>query len=620
MRKILFAILIINILVMTSGSFVVAVEETPKYDLTADLFDDETSFGINTGGLEPTYRKWPMERYAWDSNYSLIEFDGLVPTMGDIGALSTNNFASMMLTGAQYIVRFSVSLIQAAFHTDFMREIISSILPKLRLINSNISSSFGGLAALAFSVWVLYTAFIKNETTKTMKGIVSVIVVSGFLVWIMANMSFLVTKAAEISDSAALTTMGAVSAGATGTSWAASADNQIVSTANALWDVIVDEPWAYGQFGDKSEKVTVSAGEYTAAAREGISVTKGQPWKEALLSWPPGSKERKSLVEVLADPEIDHGTHPKVTEMMGPGASGTRIYVGGSALIAAILSFIYISLTAVGILFTQIALIVLIPILGMIGIMSLIPDFGFNVLRKWLTITLGFFIKKILIAAFLGVMFLAAESVLDSEARIVTKLFLVMVVFLFGSLFLYRKILVPVLSQARQAYNDAKGTYNGVRNTFRELSSKGSSYGSDSRYEYEDTIPEYNADLEGFNKFQDVEEPQPWSSTLRENKSSVRSNFSGYKAPEVAVAGYSGYDCDTGANFEGLAETAPPPRSSKRWISPAEMAENQRLARKTKFIMEDMIATDDELARSYDIDRDAEFIRYDDEEKPSARV
>lgn len=599
-------------------------------DLTSQLFPDEAQLGVNTGGTELIYKKYPMERFGFDSGMSLIELDGLVPVVGDIGSMTTNSMASTGLGIAGWISRASILLLQMSFHTNVLTDLLSGITSRVIGIRNNMMSSFFGLFALGFTVWVLWNGLVKGQTTRTFKGILTTIAVLSVAGWTVMNLQTLLPQAAELFDDIALKAMGSISAASTGERWENSADIQIVSTANAIWTVVVDEPWQFGTFGMKADGVKVTDAEAQEALSNDVTgVRAGDNWRDVLLSKGLGTKERSALATILADEDINHGSHGKTVDTFGPGGSPAKFLISLGSILTSIGLLVMVLPLSFGMIFSQFLMLGLAIGLALVVVAALIPEIGTKIIERWAKLMAGALMAKVVLGIFFGIVLLLMESSLSVDWPVFGRQMLVLVV-LAGSLWFLQKKIMPQYGGnfMNQAVREGKKVYNKSQKYGNNQNSGSRGQKDYTERDYDDPYegsPEYNADLEGFQSFRDEDvaaEAEPWSSSIGGTRSGSGSggNSAGgtggsrAAAQEAAATRQDTYDSDTmGEGFVSLVKTAPPSRASKRWLSPAEMAENQRLARQTKFITEDMIATDQEMIKSFDVDRDSEFIKYDDE-------
>jgi hypothetical protein len=126
-----------------------------------------------------------------------------------------------------------------------------------------------------------------------------------------------------------------------------------------------------------------------------------------------GSSEelKEELLEVLSDPDIDHGRHPGTVVTCGPGSGPAwrHLQVAALSVIPALAYLILTLCIGVPVIFAQFMLMLLFVFLPFGLLIGVAGDAGRNATVAYLKMMFGYFVTKIVYGFYLGtVLFFAA--------------------------------------------------------------------------------------------------------------------------------------------------------------------------------------------------------------------
>lgn len=141
----------------------------------------------------------------------------------------------------------------------------------------------------------------------------------------------------------------------------------------------------------------------------------GEQLPQLMLSYSASSPVRQAIAKALGDPAINHGNHPATVGLMNGANAWSRL---GATIMATSLTgliTLVIATFAIEMTIAQVMVIVALLLGPIVLFVGIFPEIGFNIFLKWLKVLLGALFIRVLISAFLGVMFFALEILVGGQ-------------------------------------------------------------------------------------------------------------------------------------------------------------------------------------------------------------
>jgi len=428
----------------------------PAWAAPEGLFPSEKEMGIQTA-VSPGYARYPPDRYQWDLSYRVVEW-GIPPRVNSIAPEVVNGLAGQLFLLDAWLVRAGIFFIQFGFHSDILAKALGALAGAVADVKEGLSRPFLPFMLLLVGAWAAYQALVKFRVTALISGLLVAVLVFGFGYWYFGHLEEVVAGAGRAADALAQAAVGAVTApknrAACGQDYAGlpTADAAALAAADRIWEVLVLVPWSTGEFGRNTSPCSggrpaaVTAAEAAALAKKKLEVPPGADWTQLLLGLPAGSEQRRDAADVLADPGLDHGDHPDTPETAGPGGTTRKLLIALAALVPAAAAAVFLGTVGLSMALAQVVLLGAVVVSPAVFLLALVPEYGFGVLRKWLTVGLGALAQKVVYGLYLGLVLLLADVLLGLEVHFALQLALTGG--LFAAALLARK---PLTERALQA-------------------------------------------------------------------------------------------------------------------------------------------------------------------------
>lgn len=197
-------------------------------------------------------------------------------------------------------------------------------------------------------------------------------------------------------------------------------DQVIAGFMNTTWNILVTEPWAWGEFGTTdTDQLILTDDEYKELDKDnfkyngkeyGNEISAGMRIDTLILAQPYGSKGRQEIINVLAKEEIDHGKHPQTIQTLSQEGRMDTIRVSFFAQIGALIFLILVIICAGSMILAQFLLAILFLCAPFVAIFAIIPEGGWNLGIKYVRMVLAAFATKIFYGAYLSVIMMTAEA------------------------------------------------------------------------------------------------------------------------------------------------------------------------------------------------------------------
>ncbi|ERI07231.1 MFS transporter [Aneurinibacillus aneurinilyticus] len=398
-------IIILTLFLCSLAAFASADSDATADSIINNLYPTEKDMKIDVPGMKPAYKEAAPENYKWDTALQIVEMNGIIPQWNGPSDTMDNSFASMIFRWSVAIVRMGIFIFQLGFSTNIFADGIKEIEGQIQATTNTIYGQVFSLASLFTMIFVLIK-WINGEKGKMMKLFFGSFILSGIMMGLIQNIGDVTREASKLSDGVSIMTLNIANleSPSKGEQAQAGGIKRMMETTNMLWKVIVDDPWTIGQFGSV-DAPQINVKESNELKRKGVTVSTGGTWKTEFLKYEPGSDERKALVAVLADQDLEHSS-PIASKLMHEIGPPVRTQVGWFALINSILSLILFGVVA-GLMFVS-GLLLLggISVSPFAPVLPLLGEWGMRVLRTYGVFMLRFLLLKVTATLYLSIIML----------------------------------------------------------------------------------------------------------------------------------------------------------------------------------------------------------------------
>lgn len=495
-RKIVAVALVLLVLAMSLGNSLVNVvsAEGGQKSVYDEYFPSRESLNFSPDDeededTEPTepmlYEKFPMENYFWDTTLSILKWKLMIPSIEDTGPIMTNNFAGMLLKISNGLTRTALFVFEFTFDSNFIVIVVEKITDAIIEMKDIFFDKFYGMFSLVLVTFIIL-AYARGLNGLAFKHLFVSLLMVALLSGIIENIDYFIKTGANVSNSVSSYVIGTVNLAPFEEEDVTDlAEMRMIATSNELWRVNVLYPWSYAQFGSINDPL-VTADEKKELK---IDVNTGDSWTELMLSLPPKEETREEIVEVLADPEIEHSPNLN-PRMFGAVGAGVRLLSAGMSVLTAFLALVLFLAVGGLLLFGSFIVLVGVAFMPFFAVVPLLASIGTSLLKKYFSLLIAGFALEISAAFYLGSIILAKQivhlmsDVLPGDFLIIQ--FLYMVIYIFGIVF-SPKILTMLMPALYRIGTFQKPEYN-------------QKYPKSSKNSYKDPKPENSEEVIERNK------------------------------------------------------------------------------------------------------------------------
>lgn len=210
----------------------------------------------------------------------------------------------------------------------------------------------------------------------------------------------------------------------------------LAAMGNAVWTTTVLLPWSYAEFGTSNLSHLVLTEEewddfkdaidekYAGDRRDSAEwagkqvecrwlgrnsledmVKKKKLYLDTLLlALAQDDEKRDALLRTVVDPKVDHGEHAAISSLLysSLGNASRHVFAAMLTWLPAGAFFLLAVVLAGSILFSQIALVLMLIFLPFVGLIALVPETGWSIALRYLQRMGGFFLIKVIYGLYLG--------------------------------------------------------------------------------------------------------------------------------------------------------------------------------------------------------------------------
>lgn len=439
---------------------------------------------INEGVHKKT-RDYFGDRKNGFKDGNILENTVCVPVTDLIFTVLANNIFNMtkfVTTGASWVLTH-------AFSPDWIDDLMDNVNELIEGkkgqdgLRDTLYYPFFGIMMIFAALWLLKEALIKQRIMSSVQGIIWMLVIAGFGGMFLYSPSLLPGIVNEVTTevSGAIIAGTAGNAGSTeegslcysgGVGKKSSADvkrNAVIKTTECrFWETFVFSPWVIGQFGVPYNNATL-----TGIPKNAHAVKMG------------GGTELMNLALIQLDNQVldpsEQGTDtynknlskfyyvvdetaktPEIFTTWKGSDATNRILIAVSSLVAAIAALILVFVLSISMLIYSLGLVILTYFAIFFLLIGLHPGMGRRLMMKWLELYAEAVIKKMIIAAIIGIMLIFYGVILEQSSDDWQQSILAIVILSVG-LFMYRKELLGLASNLNFGSEGAGSQFGGEK-------------------------------------------------------------------------------------------------------------------------------------------------------------
>ncbi|MED0709338.1 hypothetical protein P4S91_04580 [Aneurinibacillus aneurinilyticus] len=387
-----------------------------------DLLPDEKDLKLDAPGVQKEYKKYAPENYGWDTELQIVELDGIIPKWNDPVSVTINSIAGALFSIAVSFMRVAIMLLQVGFSTNIVAPGIEKISGQIATVSENFYATFFGLASL-FTMMFVIKHWAEGTRGQAVKTMLLAMLIPALMLGIAQKLPSVTGEVMDAVDAISILSMGATSIDGAVNEQATARTNgvkRLAESNNLLWLMLIDTPWTIGEFGNATPPAFTQK-EMIELRSKGVEVSGN--WKDAMLKYEVNHKDRQVLSGVLADEDIDHSSEI-ATQMLRSKGPFIRIGLASFALVNSILALVLCFLVMIGMLLSGVGFLLCLAAFAIFVLLSMIGDFGRNLVKKYGSITLYVVGFKIVISIFLSLLMIAFYLVEVCELNIFVNQFI----------------------------------------------------------------------------------------------------------------------------------------------------------------------------------------------------
>jgi hypothetical protein len=426
-KRILLAVLVLLLLSIPSAS-------ADSTSMVEKLFPGEGSMNYPADSLN--FKQHPSENYVWDTSLEWFHMDGIKPVIGNPNALMDNSVATSVMKAATLLTRLGIFVLEFAYSTDFVPDTMQQLQPYISSLSDFFYNRLSGTFFLVLGFYIVF-AYARGRSGLAVQHLfLSLLLVATIGIGVN-NMDYLVESGEGLSNYVGTTVLGTIQLSPFEGDATDVAKQRIISTGNFLWDLNVTFPWKDGEFGTLDTVNVTREEKNELLEKYNVDIGNGQSWADVILSYSPGSDERKAIVKVLSDVNIQHDGNFSPANFAENGITD-RLLLSFCALGVSLVAFIFFLILCAFLLMAKFALVVGAVFSPIFVPVPLLVRIGQGILQKFLGVMLIAMALIIAASLYLGVVLMAMYVVTlipFFQSSLVVKQFVYILILLVGILF-----------------------------------------------------------------------------------------------------------------------------------------------------------------------------------------
>lgn len=406
-------------------------QEIPSFGESS--FSSHNVFNSVVEGIvgPPPWLNVPMSRIRFDT----AEDQGV----GWFSRVTSKNLGGVMASladglfiGASMFVNWGIEIIYLAFRSNWIAALASQVTAPTQAMWTNLfgsglgGSSFFGIIMIALMGFLL-VYFARMQFLKIIKAAIMTILILSFAFVYFSNAEKFLLGVSDVTDELSGFVLSAVGGSFTGQSGQSGLDSMLQSFGQSMWCSLVANSWSVMEFGTSvpqnllltepeftkmKENTTIAANSYTPGTNPPQRIdpfTAGWIKPEAsridqiLLAYSVNNVARGEIVNVLANPDIDHGKHTIAREKLLPYNKILCIVFSLIFLLVGLGFFIFCVFIGGSMIIAQIMLLGIALALPIIIFISMIPETGWAFGYKTFRLSVAALGTKVMYGVFLSV-------------------------------------------------------------------------------------------------------------------------------------------------------------------------------------------------------------------------
>lgn len=319
----------------------------------------------------------PLEHYDLDTHVDV----GLTNPAGVMYAVP-HMIASILWSIDRLLVDVTLAIFDHAFTLDLLIDprtgLLAAASATARTMHASVATPLLEAALLAGAIAHIVTGLMQRRYTELAGRVLVTIAFTA--------LAFAVIHRPEATIAPVARASADISAGLVR---AAVPRHGVSSAREALWRVLVEDPYAMLNFGGRARCVNadgtaVSPASYTHNGTplppRGARCTDAQPYAKRFLAHPPGSQQRDEVFEQL---KSGSPLEQRLVDIQQKQGAYQRIALASAVLIASAGALVCIALLALGIVAWQLVALLLIAVTPLALLSALLPGAGHTLFVRW---------------------------------------------------------------------------------------------------------------------------------------------------------------------------------------------------------------------------------------------
>jgi hypothetical protein len=375
-------------------------------------------------------------------------------TCSDMTSLIGNDVANMVFNFAKSLDRLTITVYQSAASNGILSWLSGPIDGLISKLGAAIYFPFLAPVVILGAIWLAWQGLVRKRATRTIEGTIWMVVACTAAIWLIGRPGDFTNISTNVSNSVtgvmnvAFSKLPAPSGGnclpgandpaaPNGNFSYASGNGLVDQNANELWSVLVCKPWLQGEFG-----TTV----YATSANQQPTIV-NQYGGDLLWAQAIPANEQPTTQLITDKQNVYTGVAQKIKSQYPADYAlfqgnqwTTRVEIGFSALIAAVVAGLLVLLIALTLILLKLGFMLLLVAGPFFLIVGTHPGFGRVIAIRWFEMLVGILLKQIAVALTLSVLLYCYSLIMGTtDTALPWALKIIMIALVTVAVFIYRK-------------------------------------------------------------------------------------------------------------------------------------------------------------------------------------
>jgi hypothetical protein len=371
----------------------------------------------------------------------------------DMTALIGNDVAGMLFDFAKALDRVMITVYQAAAGEGIVGWLQNVTDHLVSGLGNAIYFPYVAIVVILAAIWLAWQGLIRKRGTRTIEGTIWMVVACAAAIWLIGRPADFTGLGKGVSDGIS-TTLNAAFANLPSpgqstclpvrghdpqispSSFSYTSGRSVVDqNANELWTVLVCKPWLDGEFGTTTFAASGRATPVSAYARQLL-------WAQAIAV---NEKPTTALISAKQDAyagiaQTIKTSDPSVYPLFQGKEWTTRLEIGFSALIAAVVAGLLVLLISVTLILLKLGFLLLLIVGPFFLLIGTHPGFGRVVAVRWFEMLVGVLLKQAAVALALSVLLYCYALIMGTADSVLPwALKILMITLVTVAVLIYRK-------------------------------------------------------------------------------------------------------------------------------------------------------------------------------------